>query len=128
MPGGYLKLIELGLKDCVDGIDAQPALGLVVHKDGKDATLSFPLENFESHVAAKCFHNGRFVRKLREKAASLHNVSLEQGTVTSLLELLWGEEDKSFKLQFQVLRVRFKGNGIEGISSRESKEGPLSLD
>ncbi|KAK8561168.1 hypothetical protein V6N12_048242 [Hibiscus sabdariffa] len=86
MPGGYLKLIELGLKDCVDGIDAQPAFGLVVHKDGKDATLSFPLEKFESHVAAKCFRNGRFVQKLREKAASLHNVSLEQGTVTSLLE------------------------------------------
>ncbi|KAK8690415.1 hypothetical protein V6N13_073949 [Hibiscus sabdariffa] len=39
-----------------------------------------------------------------------------------------GEEDKSFKLQFQVLRVRFKGNGVEGISSREIKEGPLSLD
>ncbi|KAK9043716.1 hypothetical protein V6N11_072050 [Hibiscus sabdariffa] len=42
--------------------------------------------------------------------------------------LPWGEEDKSFKLQFQVLRVRFKGNGVEGISSQESKEGPLSLD
>ncbi|KAK8561166.1 hypothetical protein V6N12_048240 [Hibiscus sabdariffa] len=47
MPGGYLKLIELGLEG---------------------------------------FHNGRFVQRLRSKAASLHNVSLEQGTVTSLLE------------------------------------------
>ncbi|KAK8516599.1 hypothetical protein V6N12_049322 [Hibiscus sabdariffa] len=86
MPGGYLKLIELGLKDCVDDIDARHVLGLVLYKNGKDATLSFPVEKFESHVAAKCFHNGRFVQRLREKAASVHNVSLEQGTVTSLIE------------------------------------------
>ncbi|GMJ06972.1 DROUGHT HYPERSENSITIVE 2, SQUALENE EPOXIDASE 1 [Hibiscus trionum] len=86
MPGGYLKLIELGLGDCVDDIDARHVLGLVVYKHGKDATLSFPLEKFESHVAAKCFHNGRFVQRLRDKAASVHNVSLEQGTVTSLIQ------------------------------------------
>ncbi|KAK8564395.1 hypothetical protein V6N12_036520 [Hibiscus sabdariffa] len=80
MPGGYLKLTELGLEDCVEEIDAQPFHGLVLYKDGKDATLPFP------HVAGKLFHNGRFVRRLREKAASLHNVSLEQGTVTSMIE------------------------------------------
>ncbi|KAK8714468.1 hypothetical protein V6N13_149659 [Hibiscus sabdariffa] len=80
MPGGYLKLIELGLEDCVEEIDAQPFQGLLLYKDGKDATLPFP------HVAGKLFHNGRFVRRLRAKAASLHNVSLEQGTVTSMIE------------------------------------------
>ncbi|KAK8564396.1 hypothetical protein V6N12_036521 [Hibiscus sabdariffa] len=80
MPGGCLKLIELGLEDCVEDIDAQPFHGLVLYKDGKDATLPFP------HVAGKLFHNGRFVQRLREKAASLHNVSLEQGTVTSMIE------------------------------------------
>ncbi|KAK8705562.1 hypothetical protein V6N13_049160 [Hibiscus sabdariffa] len=47
-PGGYLKLLELGLEDCVEEIDAQ--------------------------------------QRMREKSASLHNVHLEQGTVTSLLE------------------------------------------
>ncbi|XVE48654.1 hypothetical protein DITRI_Ditri01bG0019400 [Diplodiscus trichospermus] len=86
MPGGYLKLIELGLEDCVDEIDAQRVLGYILYKDGKDAKMRFPLEKFESHVAGRNFHNGRFVRRLRQKAASLHNVSLEQGTVTSLLE------------------------------------------
>ncbi|KHG24090.1 Squalene monooxygenase [Gossypium arboreum] len=86
MPGGYLKLIELGLGDCVDEIDAQQILGYTLYKDGKDAPISFPLEKFQSHVSAKNFHNGRFVQRLRKKAASLHNVSLEQGTVTSLLE------------------------------------------
>ncbi|GMJ03623.1 DROUGHT HYPERSENSITIVE 2, SQUALENE EPOXIDASE 1 [Hibiscus trionum] len=86
MPGGYLKLIELGLEDCVDEIDAQRVLGYVLYMDGKDATVSFPLEKFQSHVAGRGFHNGRFVQRLRAKAASLLNVSLEQGTVTSLLE------------------------------------------
>ncbi|XP_075492780.1 squalene monooxygenase SE1-like isoform X2 [Primulina tabacum] len=51
-PGGYLKLIELGLED----------------------------------VAGRSFHNGRFVQRMREKATTLPNVQLEQGTVTSLLE------------------------------------------
>ncbi|KHG05747.1 Squalene monooxygenase [Gossypium arboreum] len=86
MPGGYLKLIELGLEDCVDEIDAQRNQGYILYKDGKNAPISYPLEKFQSHVVGKNFHNDRFVRRLRKKAESLHNVSLEQGTVTSLLE------------------------------------------
>ncbi|KAG8500225.1 hypothetical protein CXB51_004343 [Gossypium anomalum] len=86
IPGGYLKLIELGLEDCVDEIDAQRLLGYTLYKDGKEAHVSFPLEKFQSHVAGRTFHNGRFVQRLRKKVASLHNVSLEQGTVTSLIK------------------------------------------
>ncbi|KAE8664654.1 Squalene epoxidase 1 [Hibiscus syriacus] len=54
--------------------------------DEKEAPITFPLEQFNPHVAGRTFHNGRFVQKLRSKAASLHNVSQEQGTVTSLVE------------------------------------------
>ncbi|XP_039055047.1 squalene monooxygenase SE1-like [Hibiscus syriacus] len=86
MPGGYLKLIELGLEDCVDEIDTVRILGYVLYKDGKDAPISFPLEKYQSHVAGRNLHNGRFVQRLRNKAASLRSVSLEQGTVTSLIE------------------------------------------
>ncbi|EOA26359.1 hypothetical protein CARUB_v10022880mg [Capsella rubella] len=85
-PGGYLKLIELGLEDCVKEIDAQRVLGYALFKDGKHIKLPYPLETFDSDVAGRSFHNGRFVMRLREKAASLSNVRLEQGTVTSLLE------------------------------------------
>ncbi|KAL1189362.1 Squalene epoxidase 2 [Cardamine amara subsp. amara] len=85
-PGGYLKLIELGLEDCVKKIDAQRVLGYALFKDGKHTKLSYPLETFDSDVAGRSFHNGRFVQKMREKAATLSNVRLEQGTVTSLLE------------------------------------------
>uniref|UniRef100_A0A453IKN5 Squalene monooxygenase n=3 Tax=Aegilops tauschii subsp. strangulata TaxID=200361 RepID=A0A453IKN5_AEGTS len=85
-PGGYLKLMELGLQDCVDEIDAQRVLGYALFKDGKNTKLSYPLEKFHSDVAGRSFHNGRFIQRMREKAASLPNVQLEQGTVTSLLE------------------------------------------
>ncbi|GMI87947.1 DROUGHT HYPERSENSITIVE 2, SQUALENE EPOXIDASE 1 [Hibiscus trionum] len=85
-PGGYLKLLELGLEDCVDRIDAQPIFGYALYKDGKNARLSYPLENFHSDVAGRSFHNGRFIQRMRRKAGSLPNVSIEQGTVTSLLK------------------------------------------
>ncbi|RDX70242.1 hypothetical protein CR513_50536, partial [Mucuna pruriens] len=85
-PGGYLKLIELGLEDCVEKIDAQQVFGYALFKDGKHTRLSYPLEKFHSDVAGRSFHNGRFIQRMREKAASLPNVRLEQGTVTSLLE------------------------------------------
>ncbi|BBG95126.1 FAD/NAD(P)-binding oxidoreductase family protein [Prunus dulcis] len=85
-PGGYLKLIELGLEDCVEEIDAQRVFGYALFKDGKNTKLSYPLEKFHSDVSGRSFHNGRFIQRMREKAATLPNVQLEQGTVTSLLE------------------------------------------
>lgn len=85
-PGGYLKLIELGLEDCLSDIDAQQVFGYALYKDGKHAKLSYPLENYRSDVSGRSFHNGRFIQKMREKAATLSNVRLEQGTVTSLIE------------------------------------------
>ncbi|CAI8599379.1 unnamed protein product [Vicia faba] len=85
-PGGYLKLIELGLEDCVEKIDAQQVFGYALFKDGKHTRLSYPLEKFHSDISGRSFHNGRFIQRMRAKAASLPNVRLEQGTVTSLLE------------------------------------------
>ncbi|KAL9687425.1 hypothetical protein QQ045_031826 [Rhodiola kirilowii] len=85
-PGGYLKLVELGLQDCVETIDSQQVFGYALFKSGKRTKLSYPLENFSSDVSGRGFHNGRFVQRLREKARSLPNVRLEQGTVTSLIE------------------------------------------
>ncbi|KAE8653938.1 Squalene monooxygenase [Hibiscus syriacus] len=85
-PGGYLKLMELGLEDCVEGIDAQQAFGYALFKDGKHTRLPYPLEKFHPDVSGRGFHNGLFIQRMRGKSASLPNVHLEQGTVTSLLE------------------------------------------
>jgi squalene monooxygenase len=96
-PGGYLKLIELGLQgksqfrlsysifmsflkllykflfysDCVEEIDAQRVLGYALFKDGRNTKLAYPLEKFHSDVAGRSFHNGRFIQRMRQKAASL---------------------------------------------------------
>ncbi|ESR66416.1 Squalene monooxygenase [Citrus sinensis] len=85
-PGGYLKLIELGLEDCVEGIDAQPVVGYALFKNGKITKSPYPLGKFQANVAGRSFHNGRFIQRMREKAASLPNVRMEEGTVTSLFE------------------------------------------
>ncbi|CAA0812390.1 Squalene epoxidase 1, partial [Striga hermonthica] len=85
-PGGYLQLIELGLEDCLEDVDAQRVFGYALYKDGRNTKLSYPLEKFHSDVSGRSFHNGRFIQRMREKAATLPNVRLEQGTVTSLLE------------------------------------------
>lgn len=97
-PGGFLKLVELGLEDCVEQIDAQRVYGYALFKDGKNTRLSYPLEKFHEDVSGRGFHNGRFIQRMREKAASLPNVRLEQGSVTSLME-----EDGIIK------GVRYKG-------------------
>lgn len=57
--------------DCVEGIDAQRVFGYALFKDGKKTRLSYPLEKFHSDVAGRSFHNGRFIQRMREKAASL---------------------------------------------------------
>ncbi|KAF8079585.1 hypothetical protein N665_1017s0008 [Sinapis alba] len=85
-PGGYLKLLELGIEDCVEEIDAQRVYGYALFKNGKRIRLAYPLEKFHTDVSGRSFHNGRFIQRMREKAASLPNVQLEQGTVVSLLE------------------------------------------
>ncbi|CAH2044274.1 unnamed protein product [Thlaspi arvense] len=87
-PGGRFMLAKLGLQDCLEGIDAQKATGLAVYKDGKEGVLPFPVENnnFPYEPCARSFHNGRFVQRLRQKASSLPNVHVEEGTVKSFIE------------------------------------------
>ena len=60
-----------GLTDCVEEIDAQRVLGYALFKDGKSTKLSYPLEKFHSDIAGRSFHNGRFIQRMRKKAANL---------------------------------------------------------
>ncbi|KAK4477233.1 hypothetical protein RD792_016447 [Penstemon davidsonii] len=85
-PGGYIKLRELGMEECVSGIDSQKVYGYTLYKEGRYAKLTYPLKEYSSDVSGRSFHHGRFIQSLRQKAASLPNVRMEQGTVTSLIE------------------------------------------
>lgn len=73
--GCEIKNICAWTADCVEEIDAQRVLGYALFKDGKSTRLSYPLEKFHSDVAGRSFHNGRFIRRMREKAASLPKYS-----------------------------------------------------
>ena len=84
-PGGFLKLRELGLADCLDGIDAQRVKGYVMFKHGEQAHLHYPSEAYGPDVDGRSFHNGRFVQRLRQRAAAAPNVTLRQGTVKRLV-------------------------------------------
>jgi squalene monooxygenase len=84
-PGGYLKLKELGLAHCVDGIDAQKVYGYAMYKDDGEALVGYPLEGRGDDVAGRSFHNGRFVMRLREAAKGCPNVDVRQATVKKLL-------------------------------------------
>lgn len=57
--------------DCVNEIDAQRVFGYALYMDGKNTQLSYPLEKYHSDVAGRSFHNGRFIQRMRDKAASL---------------------------------------------------------
>uniref|UniRef100_A0A0D9VRK1 Squalene monooxygenase n=1 Tax=Leersia perrieri TaxID=77586 RepID=A0A0D9VRK1_9ORYZ len=66
-PGGYLKLIELGLEDCVEEIDAQRVLGYALLKDGRNTKLSYPLEKFHSDVAGGTIKGVQYKTKSGEE-------------------------------------------------------------
>ena len=85
-PGGFLKLKELGLEDCVEEIDAQRVTGYVMFKQGEQAQLKYPTEGLGPDVAGRSFHNGRFVQRLRQRAASAPGVSVRQGSVKRLVD------------------------------------------
>jgi 2-polyprenyl-6-methoxyphenol hydroxylase-like FAD-dependent oxidoreductase len=84
-PGGYLKLRELGLEDCLEGIDSQRVRGYVMFKHGEQAHLQYPTDTHGPDVAGRSFHNGRFVQRLRQRAAAAPGVTMRQGSVKRLV-------------------------------------------
>ncbi|RYR63730.1 hypothetical protein Ahy_A04g021494 isoform B [Arachis hypogaea] len=87
-PGGYIKLKELGLEDCLEQIDAQEVLGYILYKDRENIKLPYPLETYHADVAGRSFHNGRFIQ----------SVQMNEGTVTSLL---WKDNKTVIGVQYK---------------------------
>ena len=59
--------------------------GYCMFKDGEEAKVGYPTEGFEADIAGRSFHNGRFVQRLRQAAASVPSVTFRQGTARRLL-------------------------------------------
>eukprot|EP00882_Tetradesmus_deserticola_P008468 GHRQ01008931.1.p1 GENE.GHRQ01008931.1~~GHRQ01008931.1.p1 ORF type:complete len:269 (+),score=81.44 GHRQ01008931.1:213-1019(+) len=84
-PGGYLMLKKLGLEDTTDGIDSTKVHGYAIYKNGKYAAVRYPTEGYTADVAGRSFHHGRFVQKLRLRAAAQQSVTCREATVRRLI-------------------------------------------
>lgn len=80
-PGGVLALRELGMEDCLDGIDAVPVKGYCVAKEGETVQIPYPGKH-----EGRSFHHGPFIMRLREKALAAPGVDTIEATVSELIE------------------------------------------
>lgn len=101
-PGGVQALEKLGLRDCLEDIDAIKVFGYDVIYYGREVQIAYPVnaraEDEEAMVNSdvirgtkrkrpegRSFHHGRFVQRLRQKVLAHPNVTVVEGTATGLV-------------------------------------------
>lgn len=90
-PGGVEALEKLGLKDCLEGIDAVVVKGYEVIYYGEEVEIPYP-ENATrkgTRPEGRSFHHGRFIGKLRERAMMEENIMVVETTVTGTIKNGW---------------------------------------
>lgn len=80
-PGGVAALERLGLRDCLEGIDAVTEYGYCVVLAGKPVHIPYPPK-----YEGKSFHHGGFIQALRKRAMQARGVETIEATVTDLIE------------------------------------------
>nr|BDI08703.1 squalene epoxidase [Pagrus major] len=86
-PGGYRALRELGLEGAVEGLDAHLVNGYVIHDMESSTEVEIPYPQAEESIqCGRAFHHGRFIMGLRRAALAEPNVTIIEGSVTSLQE------------------------------------------
>lgn len=85
-PGGVQALEQLGLRDCLDDIDAIRVDGYCVSYFGNPVNLQYPADGPSSpQPEGRTFHHGRFVMKLRAAALACPNVTVVETKATNLV-------------------------------------------
>ncbi|KAB8772358.1 hypothetical protein FH972_026648 [Carpinus fangiana] len=87
-PGGVAALESLGLRDCLEDIDAIRVKGYDVIYYGQGVPIPYPEDasrKGQGRPEGRSFHHGRFVQKLRERAMAAPNVSVVETTATDLV-------------------------------------------
>lgn len=86
-PGGVQALEQLGMLDCLEGIDAIEVEGYGVFFNGKPVEIPYPADKKTGSLPkGRSFHHGRFIMKLREAARATSNVTIIEATATSLIQ------------------------------------------
>ncbi|KAK4898600.1 Squalene epoxidase [Elasticomyces elasticus] len=104
-PGGVAALEKLGLRECLDDIDAVKVSGYDVIYYGEEVRIQYPANAVaggeevsieksrtdemrgmkRKRPEGRSFHHGRFVRRLREKAMQNANVTVVEAAATDLV-------------------------------------------
>lgn len=93
-PGGVAALERLGLRSCLDGIDAVPVRGYDISYSGDSITFFYPpvevsrgneLEKTRRRPEGRSFHHGKFVMRLREAARGERNIKIVETTAIELI-------------------------------------------
>ncbi|KAJ3765233.1 squalene epoxidase [Lentinula raphanica] len=79
--GGVMALQQLGLEDCLEGIDSIPVHGYCVIQ--KDNIVHIP---YPSQHKGRSFHHGKFIMNLRDAAKKANGVEVIEATVNDLIE------------------------------------------
>lgn len=105
-PGGVSALEKLGLRDCLDDIDAVKVNGYDVIYYGSPVKIPYPADPDDlqkKRPEGRSFHHGRLIQRLREKAMRTKNISVFESTAVKLVKS---------GMTGQVVGVEAKTNGI----------------
>lgn len=89
-PGGVEALDKLGIRECLEGIDAVIVKGYEVIYYGAGVEIKYPkrttgiLEGIRPE--GRSFHHGRFIGRLRQTAMKEENISVVESTVTGMVK------------------------------------------
>ena len=104
-PGGVKALEQLGLRDCLDDIDAIPVHGYDVIYYGDEVQIPYPGNAVEQNVVdlsvsektkqekprkrerseGRSFHHGRLISKLRQRAMQCPNITVVETTANDMV-------------------------------------------
>ncbi|KAI9852576.1 MAG: Squalene epoxidase [Thelocarpon superellum] len=91
-PGGVAALDTLGLRDCLEDIDAIRVEGYEVIYYDQRVHIPYPetvKETLRKRPEGRSFHHGRFIQRLRAAARATPNVTVVETTATDLVKSGW---------------------------------------
>lgn len=93
-PGGVQALEDLGLRECLDNIDAIIEKGYQVIYYGKAVHIPYPPNSVKTGKKPQgmSFHHGRFIQRLREAALREPNITVVETKATGLVRNQWTQQ------------------------------------
>jgi len=86
-PGGVHALTTLGLRDCLEGIDAILEYGYqIIYKD--ESVMIPYVGRDENARQGRSFHHGRFIKRLRQAAENCNGYRSLSLAIANLLEFI----------------------------------------